>query len=273
VSEQSETTGPTKIEKIAVYARVSTGTQSQSLDTQLQQLRTAAHRRDMEIALEVTEVVSGTARKLPRRDALMETAEELQLDAIMVTRLDRFGRSLLEMLNIWFTLQSAGINFISLDEGIDFSTPTGKLQAKLLAVVAEFEKSLINERTKEGREAAKSRGVRFGRPSSLDITAKVEVMEALLKKVKQTELAEKYNVSQGTIYRMNKKMKDLEITLDNFAEIQYLIYAQQNLLMQQCAQQDSGPGQPLVLIAPTIEAIPDLPGEHIQSIAREIINY
>jgi len=194
--------------RAAVYTRVSTGGQTQSLQTQLDVCRRAAQHRGLEIVMEVSEIVSGVAKQLPNRENLLKSARRGEFDTVIVTRLDRFGRSLIDLLATWKELRSLGVNFISIEDGIDFSTPMGQFQANLLGVIAEFERSLINERTNEGRQAAKERGVRFGRKPKLTEEAENEIKALLSEGHTQIELAKLYKVSRGAIYRINSKRLD-----------------------------------------------------------------
>jgi DNA invertase Pin-like site-specific DNA recombinase len=192
--------------KVALYARVSTKCQAQSLETQMQILRAEAELRGMEVVLEETEIASGVASKLPKRDALLEKSMQMGLDAIMVTRLDRFGRSQESMLNAWAALEKAGVNFISLAEDIDFSAHANKPSAIDFARMAEYERDWIKNRTREGREAAMLKGTKFGRPRTLSEDTEREITMGLRMNKTQMHLAKQYNVSQATIYRINKKI-------------------------------------------------------------------
>src|SRR5277367_2378429 len=116
--------------KAALYSRVSTADQNVSM--QLDELRAYCERRRFEV--------------------------------VLVYRYDRFARSLRQLVNALGEFDALGIHFISLHEGVDTSTPSGRLVFGIFASIAEFERSLITERVKSGQAAAKRRGVRFGRP-------------------------------------------------------------------------------------------------------------
>lgn len=191
----------------AIYARVSTSGQTQSLNTQLELCRRAASLRGLDVVMEVSEVVSGTAAKLPERAALLQAVRAGRVRTLIVARLDRFGRSLIDLLAILKEMNAIGANFISVEDGIDFSTPAGQLQANLLAVIAEFEKRLIRERTEEGRQAARSRGVRFGRKPILADDTINEIGARLRLGHSQSGLAKEFGVERSVIRRIRRKQE------------------------------------------------------------------
>ena len=125
-------------------------------------------------------------------------------DVLMVTRLDRLARSTRDLLNILDTISKAGAAFKSLaDAWADTTTPHGKLLITMLGGIAEFERSLILARTSDGRNRAKARGVRFGRPAVLDAHQRAEAIQRLANGESQADLARSYGVSQATISRLN----------------------------------------------------------------------
>lgn len=129
-------------------------------------------------------------------------------DTVLVYRIDRLGRSLIDVLNTVNEMQGRGIGLKSLVDGIDPSSASGRLQLGLFATLAEYERELINERVRAGIEAAKSRGVRFGqKPVNQDtVESKLEVARQLLSKGKTVErAAETVGWSRATLYRYLKK--------------------------------------------------------------------
>ena len=140
----------------ALYARVSTG--EQSPDMQLTELRAYCQRRGWTVALEIQETASGGDKDREGYARLMKAVKARQVDAVVVYRLDRLARSMLELLKTLEEFRSLGVEFISLHEQVDSSTPAGKLQFSMLAAFAEFEKEIIRERVKSGLAAAKARG-------------------------------------------------------------------------------------------------------------------
>ncbi|WP_273242308.1 recombinase family protein [Hyphomonas atlantica corrig.] len=179
------------------YARVST--QDQTLEAQKEALLNAG------ADLLFTEKVSGANRNRPRLSALLDSLQ--QGDLVLVTRLDRFARSTLDMLTLTEAITAKGAAFRSLAEPwADTTTPHGKMIVTVLAGVAEFERSLIRQRTGEGRRRAQSQGVRFGRPPAL---APAQQKEALrLAEAKGNRYAaEIMGVSIATVERIRAKAR------------------------------------------------------------------
>lgn len=174
------------------YARVST--KDQTLDVQLSRLAGAG----CELFFE--EKISGAARKRPQLEAML--AQLRKDDVIVITKLDRLARSTAELLHIAEVLNEKGAGLQSIDEPwADTTTPAGKMIMTVFGGIAEFERSLILTRTQEGREAAKTRGVPFGRPSKLRQDQK-EVVRDLVKNGQSiASVARTFNVHPATIYR------------------------------------------------------------------------
>lgn len=140
------------------YARVSTD--DQDLRLQRAALAEAGCRRTFE------ERVSGATRERPELARLLDQMREE--DVVVVTRLDRLARSTRDLLDIAETLNERAAGLSSLAEPwADTTSPAGRMVLTVFAGMAEFERALIHQRTSTGREAAKNRGVRFGRPPKL----------------------------------------------------------------------------------------------------------
>lgn len=148
--------------KIAFYARVSTS--DQKADLQLDQLRSYASAKGHEIVKEYQDVMSGLKNQRPALNEMLADARRGKFQALVVWKIDRLGRSTQHLLTVLSELQSLKIDFVSLQEAIDTSTPAGKMVFTFLSAVAEFERSIIRERVKAGMEAAKRRGKHCGRP-------------------------------------------------------------------------------------------------------------
>jgi DNA invertase Pin-like site-specific DNA recombinase len=150
--------------KIAIYARVSTTT-GQNPDAQLRELRAYCTRRGWEIGGEYVDVgFSGATEKRPRLDQLLVACRKRLFDAVVVFRYDRFARSLRHLVNALGEFDALGIQFVSIHEGIDTTTPNGRLVFGIFASIAEFERELIRDRVRSGLAAARARGKRLGRP-------------------------------------------------------------------------------------------------------------
>ena len=151
-----------RIVRAGLYARVSTQEQK-TLPMQLRALRTYVRQRGWTIGLQIKDVGSGASDR-PQREQLMQAARRRELDAILVWRLDRWGRSLADLVLTLKELSELGVGFVSLTEALDLTTPTGRAVAGLLAVFAEFEREILRERVKAGIAHARKEGRPHGRP-------------------------------------------------------------------------------------------------------------
>jgi DNA invertase Pin-like site-specific DNA recombinase len=149
--------------RVVLYARVSTHDQ-QTLTMQIDALREFATRRGWTVIDAVEEIASGAKDHRPKRQALLKAARQRQLDVILVWKLDRWGRSLVDLMTTLHELTALGVGFVSLTEALDLTTPAGRAFAGFLAVFAEFERDLIRERIKVGITDARKRGKPHGRP-------------------------------------------------------------------------------------------------------------
>jgi DNA invertase Pin-like site-specific DNA recombinase len=150
--------------RAAIYARVSTNN-GQDPHMQTRELREYCHRRGWEIAGEYVDAgVSGAKEHRPQLDVLLAACRKRRVDGVVVYRYDRFARSLRQLVNALEEFRSLGIEFISLHEGVDTSTPNGRLVFGIFASIAEFERELIRDRVKSGIAAARSKGKTLGRP-------------------------------------------------------------------------------------------------------------
>ena len=134
-----------KMFRAGLYARVSTNDQ-QTLPMQIRALREYAARRGWKIALQVREVGSGAVER-KAREQLIEGARRREIDVVLVWRLDRWGRSVTDLLATLQELQHLGVGFVSLTEALDLTTAAGRAMAGLLAIFAEFEREILRERT------------------------------------------------------------------------------------------------------------------------------
>ena len=150
--------------RAALYARVSTNN-SQNPEMQLAELREYCARRGWEISGEYVDVgISGAKDSRPELNRLMDDAHRRKFDVVAVWKFDRFARSVSHLLRALETFQALGVDFVSLTEAIDSSTPAGKMVYTVLGAVAELERSLTVERVKAGLRNARARGKTLGRP-------------------------------------------------------------------------------------------------------------
>ena len=151
--------------RVALYARVSTKHTDQNPETQLIALREFAGLRGFGVADEYVDVgISGSKEKRPALDRLMTDARQRKIDAVLVARFDRFARSTRHLVLALEEFQTLGVDFISLSESVDTSTPMGKMVFTVIAAVAELERSLIRERVAMGIQRARKEGKTLGRP-------------------------------------------------------------------------------------------------------------
>lgn len=150
------------IRRVAIYARVSTAEQKSAAE-QVRQLEKLARGRGWKVVARVREVASG-ASKRPARDELLAAARRGELDAVLVWKLDRWGRSVADLVATMHELERVGCAFVSLTEALDLSTPSGRALAGMLAVFAEFERDMLRERVRDGIARVKREGKRLGRP-------------------------------------------------------------------------------------------------------------
>ncbi len=175
------------------YARVST--LDQKLGLQLDALKKAGCKRIFR------EKLSGACRQRPEFLRLLDQIRDG--DVIVVWRLDRLARSTRDLLEVTELIREAGGKFQSLSEPwADTTTHAGKMIMTVFAGIAEFERELIRERTGAGREAAKKRGVRFGRPPKLSSEQKRLAVRLLDEGSSAREVATTFKVHVATIYRL-----------------------------------------------------------------------
>jgi DNA invertase Pin-like site-specific DNA recombinase len=153
-----------KAKRVGLYARVSTNN-GQDPEVQLRELREYCQRRGFEIAEEfVDKGISGSREQRPALDKLMVSCRKRLVDAVVVYRYDRFARSLRQLVNALEEFRALNIDFVSLHESVDTSTPNGRLVFGIFASIAEFERELIRDRVRSGLAAAKAKGKIIGRP-------------------------------------------------------------------------------------------------------------
>jgi DNA invertase Pin-like site-specific DNA recombinase len=189
--------------KAAIYARVST-TNGQSPAMQLGELRDYCRRRGWEILTEyVDNGHSGARESRPALDRLMADARKRLIDCVIVWRFDRFSRSLRQLVNALEEFRALGIDFVSLREGVDTSTPNGRLIFGIFASIAEFERELIRDRVRSGLAAAKARGQKLGRPRRRVDAAKVARLRAAGQS--WNKISKALGISRGTAARAHSK--------------------------------------------------------------------
>jgi DNA invertase Pin-like site-specific DNA recombinase len=186
--------------RAAVYARVSTLGKGQDPGVQLREFSDYAERRGWTVAGEYVDVgISGTKDRRPELDRLMADAHRRKFDVVVVWKFDRFARSVSHLLRALETFQALGVEFVSLTEGVDTSTPAGKMVFTVLGAVAELERSLICERVKAGLRNARAKGKRLGRPKVSTDAARIADLRAA--GASWRTVCEKTGLSKGTAQR------------------------------------------------------------------------
>jgi putative DNA-invertase from lambdoid prophage Rac len=185
--------------RAGLYARVSTIDQ-QTLPMQNRALREYAVRRGWTIALQVREVGSGEAKR-EAREKLLEAARRREIEVVLVWRLDRWGRSVTDLLTTLQELEHLGVGFVSITEALDLTTPAGRAMAGLLAVFAEFEKEILSERTRAGLAHARQNGKRLGRPMTAGLQA-VAIRKLHRAGVAKAEIARRLQIGRTSVRRI-----------------------------------------------------------------------
>jgi|HubBroStandDraft_4_1064222.scaffolds.fasta_scaffold57155_4 DNA invertase Pin-like site-specific DNA recombinase len=165
--------------RAAIYARVSTTNHGQDVSMQTRDLEQFAHARGWRLVESYLDLgISGSKDKRPQLDRLIADAHKRKFEVIVVWKFDRFARSVSHLLRALETFRALGIEFVSLSEQIDTSTPTGKMIFTVLGAVAELERSLIAERVRAGLRNAKAKGRKLGRPAKQVNAAQIAALRA-----------------------------------------------------------------------------------------------
>ncbi len=187
------------MKRAALYARVSTHN-GQNPEMQLAELRTYCERRGWSVVDEYVDAgVSGAKEHRPALDRLLSHCRKRLVDAVVVYRYDRFARSLRQLVNALEEFRALGIDFVSLHEGVDTSTPNGRLVFGIFASIAEFERELIRDRVRSGLAAARARGKHLGRPRVVVDPSRIAALRA--QGCAWVQIAAKLGVGKGTAQR------------------------------------------------------------------------
>jgi DNA invertase Pin-like site-specific DNA recombinase len=166
---------------------------------QLREMREYTQRREWVIASEYIDAgVSGAKDSRPELNRLMTDAKRRHFDAVLVWKLDRFGRSLKHLVNALAEFEALGIAFVSLKDNLDLSTPSGRLMFQIIGAMAEFERSLIQERVRSGLKNARAKGKRLGRPTVQIDSA--EIAHLRNEGLSMAAIAQQLGVSVGTVF-------------------------------------------------------------------------
>jgi putative DNA-invertase from lambdoid prophage Rac len=190
---------PVKMFCVGLYARVSTHDQK-TLPLQIRAMREYASKRGWEIAVQIKEVGSGAAER-DLREKLMAAARRREIDVVLVWRLDRWGRSLADLVVTLKELAELGVGFVSLTEALDLTTPTGRAMAGLLSVFAEFEREILRERIRTGIVEARRKGTKLGRPLTAAKKAS-QIWKFHRAGVSKAEIARRLDIGRTSVRRI-----------------------------------------------------------------------
>jgi putative DNA-invertase from lambdoid prophage Rac len=190
--------------RVGLYARVSTHDQ-QTLPLQIRAMREYVAKRCWTIVAQIKEVGSGASQR-ELRASLLATARRREIDVVLVWRLDRWGRSVADLVSTLQELQHLGVGFVSLTEALDLTTPAGRAMAGLLAVFAEFEREILRERVRAGLDHARQQGKRLGRPPSVVHNAP-EVRKLCRQGISKSEIARRLAIGRTSVRRLLAQMK------------------------------------------------------------------
>lgn len=185
--------------RAACYARVSKFDQK-TLSAQIKAMRSYIRKRKWKLVSEVKEIGSGAERR-KRQQELVKSAIKREIDVIVVWKLDRWGRSIVDLISSLKDLTEVGIGFVSITEALDLTTPSGRAFAGMLSVFAEFERDLLSERIKAGIVEARSKGQRHGRPVTVGKNA--DAVKRLHRKgLSKSEIARQLNIPRTSVIRL-----------------------------------------------------------------------
>lgn len=185
--------------RVGLYARVSTHDQ-QTLPLQIRAMREYAAKRGWTIAVQIKEVGSGAVKR-ELRERLLAAARRREIDVVLVWRLDRWGRSLVDLVTTLKELSALGVAFASLTEALDLTTPTGRAMAGLLSVFAEFEHEVLRERISAGIAEARLQGKHLGRPVTVGKMAG-QIRKLHRAGVSKAEIARRLDLSRTSVRRL-----------------------------------------------------------------------
>jgi putative DNA-invertase from lambdoid prophage Rac len=193
-----------KAPRAGLYARVSTHDQ-QTLPMQLAAMRDYARKRKWTVTVEITDVGSGATMR-PKRESLITAARRREIDLVLVWRLDRWGRSLVDLVSTLQELNALDVGFVSLSEALDLTTPSGRALAGMLAVFAEFERDILRDRVKAGIAQARIDGKSHGRPQTAARLAP-EMRRLRKQGLSKRAIAKRLSVSSTSVIRLLRPQK------------------------------------------------------------------
>ena len=185
--------------RAAFYARVSTHDQ-QTLGMQVEAMAAYIKNRGWVASRRIEDIGSGS-RERPGRESLLMAARRREIDVIVVWRLDRWGRSVADLMATLREMTELGVGFVSLTEALDLTTPSGRAMAGMLAIFAEFEREILRERVRAGIAQARKEGRPHGRPRTASLRAD-EVIRLNAERMSHSEIARRLGIGRTSVRRV-----------------------------------------------------------------------
>lgn len=184
--------------KAAIYARVSKQDQK-TLPMQIDTMKRYAKSRGWRVVIEVRDTASGASDR-PRRDEILRAARRRDIDAVLVWKLDRWGRSLVDLMATLRELTELGVGFVSVTEALDLTTTTGRAMSGMLAIFADYEREILRERVKMGMAQARLAGRMPGRPQTAALKS-ADVRRLKADGISPSEIARRLGISRTSVRR------------------------------------------------------------------------
>lgn len=188
--------------KVALYARKSTNDQN-SIPMQLKLGREYCKKNNWTIEYEFKETASGAKDDRPQRAEILKLTRQCKIDVVVVWRLDRWGRSTVDLLSTLQELHAKNVAFVSLSEALDLTTPAGRAMFGMMAVFAEFEREIISERVRDGVRAAREKSDTWGRPATAQAKSD-DVLRLKKEKLSNRKIAEQLGMNESSVRRIVK---------------------------------------------------------------------
>ena len=194
------TSGKPKTKQVFGQSRKPSKMLRAALYAQMRAMRDYATNRGWTVAMQVKEVGSGAAQR-EQRQQLIDAARRREIDVVLVWRLDRWGRSLLDLVTTLQELTDLNIGFVSISEALDLTTSSGRAMAGMLSVFAAFEHDILRERVRAGLDHARQSGTRLGRPATAAIKA-AEVRKLFRQGISKSEISRRLDIGRTSVRRI-----------------------------------------------------------------------
>ncbi len=189
------------MKRVAIYYRISKGDQK-TLPLQREALLQYAADRGWTVTHDIADIASG-AKERPKRNVIIDAARRREIDVVACWRLDRWGRSLPDLVSSIQELQELNVGFVSITEALDLTTSVGRAMASMLATFAQFERDILRERVRAGLAHAQASGKRLGRPPTAICKAS-DIHDLAQQKISQSEIARRLKIDRRSVGRALK---------------------------------------------------------------------